>query len=240
MGLPSQSGRSPLAALVLAAALSAAGCGGGTGSGDDGGAPPDLSAVPDLATQGGGCSDGKQNGDETDVDCGGSCGSKCASGKMGLRGTDCQAGSCLNNVCVAPMTCGNGKKDGDESDVDCGGGTCNKCPDGKMCLKGTDCTSGACLNNLCIPQSNPCMNGMKDGQETDTDCGGGMCPQCATGKMCLRGTDCQSAMCLNNVCAPGVSPCANNVKDGQETDVGCGSGTCSKCANGKECLRGSD
>ena len=31
-------------------------------------------------------------------------------------------GSCLNNVCVAPMTCGNGMKDGDESDVDCGGG----------------------------------------------------------------------------------------------------------------------
>jgi hypothetical protein len=45
-----------------------------------------------------------------------------------------------------------------------------------------------------------CNNNIKDGTETDIDCGGMSCPSCAKGKMCLKNPDCQSNSCKNNVC----------------------------------------
>jgi hypothetical protein len=47
------------------------------------------------------CTDGTQDGAETDVDCGGSACPPCAPGKMCLAGTDCASGTCLlNNTCM--------------------------------------------------------------------------------------------------------------------------------------------
>jgi hypothetical protein len=40
------------------------------------------------------------DGDETDVDCGGSCPNKCANGYGCDNPTDCQSNNCQNNVCV--------------------------------------------------------------------------------------------------------------------------------------------
>ena len=48
-----------------------------------------------------------------------------------------------------------------------------------------------------------CTNGVKNGDETDVDCGGATCAKCADGKMCLGGGDCQSGDCFNNACKPG-------------------------------------
>ncbi len=45
-----------------------------------------------------GCDDGMLNGDETDVDCGGSC-SPCADGQKCDAGTDCEGGNCSGGVC---------------------------------------------------------------------------------------------------------------------------------------------
>ena len=36
-------------------------------------------------------------------------------------------------------------------------------------------------------------------------------------------------------CAPPAASCTNNEKDGDETDVDCGGGTCPKCNAGKKC-----
>ncbi len=46
----------------------------------------------------------------------------------------------------------------------------------------------------------PCSNQVLDGNETDVDCGGGTCPACADGKMCLHGSDCVGGTCTNNLC----------------------------------------
>src|SRR5581483_11242975 len=81
--------------------------------------PPDMSAT---------CSDGVTNGNETDVDCGGSC-SACALGKMCKLDGDCGTGHYCHatmNQCVADP-CADGKKDGAETAVDCGGGSCGGC-----------------------------------------------------------------------------------------------------------------
>ena len=47
-----------------------------------------------------------------------------------------------------------------------------------------------------------CGNGVKDSDESDLDCGGS-CTPCGQGKMCLRGADCLSASCVNNLCLGG-------------------------------------
>ena len=54
---------------------------------------PTIDAAPPS------CTDGRQNGDETDVDCGGSCTTKCAPGKHCALSTDCQSGICMGGVC---------------------------------------------------------------------------------------------------------------------------------------------
>jgi hypothetical protein len=45
------------------------------------------------------CGDGGRNGDEGDVDCGGSCATKCQAGQTCGLNFDCASGSCVNGVC---------------------------------------------------------------------------------------------------------------------------------------------
>jgi len=47
-----------------------------------------------------------------------------------------------------------------------------------------------------------CTNGIRDGEETDTDCGGSECYKCRNGWTCERTTDCQSGLqCLEGYCS---------------------------------------
>ena len=50
------------------------------------------------------CSDGKQNGDETDVDCGGDTCAGCADGLACLSHADCADGYCSDGLCGLPVT----------------------------------------------------------------------------------------------------------------------------------------
>ncbi len=45
------------------------------------------------------CSDGQRDGDEGDVDCGGSCAAKCTAGQHCYGFWDCASGVCVNDVC---------------------------------------------------------------------------------------------------------------------------------------------
>ena len=70
---------------------------------------------------------------------------------------------------------------------------------GAACKVGFDCRSGICNNNLCAASpdaanSSP-TDGMKNGDETDVDCGGSRAPKCADGKGCAVGGDCKDAVC---------------------------------------------
>ena len=46
---------------------------------------------------------------------------------------------------------------------------------------------------------NPCSNGIKEGDETDIDCGGS-CTLCSNGKSCLIDSDCESSYCNGGIC----------------------------------------
>ncbi|MBI3182150.1 MAG: hypothetical protein HYZ28_08390 [Myxococcales bacterium] len=127
-------------------------------------------------------------------------------------------------------------RNGSESDVDCGGSCADSCADGERCKLPADCASGRCgIGGLCASAS--CNSGFKDGTETDVDCGG-VCDPCASGKSCLKGSDCQSQKCSGGVCQ--LPRCDDGVKNGEETDSDCG-GTCpADCADGKGCKAGAD
>jgi hypothetical protein len=71
------------------------------------------------------CTDGKQNQDETAVDCGGTC-SPCETCSDGIKNQDETAVDC-GGVCAACSTCSDGIQNGNETGVDCGG-SCFPCP----------------------------------------------------------------------------------------------------------------
>lgn len=89
------------------------------------------------------CDDGSQNGDETDVDCGGSC-SPCPDFKWCSLAEDCISGVCSGGSCQVPQ-CDDGAKNGGESDVDCGG-SCLPCAVEQSCVQDSDCASDNCVD----------------------------------------------------------------------------------------------
>jgi len=132
------------------------------------------------------------DGDETGVDCGGSCGT-CANGERCVQGGDCKSGVCTNNKCL-PSGCTDGVKNGTETDVDCGGTCSSKCALDKGCAVAADCTIAAgdraesvrCLQQVCT-STKPPATGLRYHQDFDpsrltkdsTQCG-------ASDDMCLR------------------------------------------------------
>ena len=103
--------------------------------------------APDAAPS---CTDGKKNGMESDVDCGGMC-DGCADGKFCVAGPDCENGICNTGNCAAP-SCSDGVKNGTELDVDCAGSCgAGKCKVGQTCNDNTQCQSQMCAGtNVCI------------------------------------------------------------------------------------------
>jgi hypothetical protein len=183
------------------------------------------------------CSDGVKNGLETDVDCGGGACPPCAATQACLVARDCTSGVCTGGECQAP-SCTDGAKNGAETGVDCGGGTCPGCGLGVACAVGSDCESGACGGGVCVRPAPTCTDGMKDGNETGVDCGGGTCGPCGTGQGCNGGDDCTTGICTGNTC---VEPtCTDGMKNGKETGVDCGGGTCPPCGAGGGCGGGGD
>jgi hypothetical protein len=124
----------------------------------------------------GDCADGRLNGRETDLDCGGGCGG-CGQGLTCLSDSDCGSSVCTLNRCVAP-SCSDGVRNADERDVDCG---------------------GSCV--ACAVQPS-CSDGQRGPSETDVDCGGA-CPPCGADAQCVRDVDCQSLACADGRCGDG-------------------------------------
>ena len=196
-----------------------------------------------IATTG---SDGKKDGDETDVDCGGDPGGapRCEDNRQCRAASDCASSVCTGGVCQVP-THTDGVKNGDETGKDCGGPTSGKtCNDGEGCADGQgtrDCASGVCTGSVCQAPSH--TDGVKNGDETGKDCGGPTIGKtCNDGEGCVVGQaarDCTSKVCTGSVCqAPTFT---DGVKNGTETDVDCGGAAAgTRCLAGKVCVADSD
>jgi hypothetical protein len=127
-GAPNPDGKDPGATCSDDVECKSLGCKGGTCT----------AVVP-----GGNPKDGMKDGDESDVDCGGTVAPPCTDGKGCTEGGDCASGSCTGGTCKAPAP-DDKIKNGDETDVDCGGSKAPKCDVAKGCANDEDCTSGAC------------------------------------------------------------------------------------------------
>jgi hypothetical protein len=92
------------------------------------------------------CHDRVIDGDESDVDCGGGCGT-CPEGGQCTEASDCESTACNSGVCAAPA-CNDGVRDGFETDVDCGS-ACGACAIGKQCYGDSDCGAGHTCGPVC-------------------------------------------------------------------------------------------
>ncbi len=89
------------------------------------------------------CTDGIQNQNESDVDCGGGACAVCQTGDSCNVNTDCIGTNCLGGICQP--SCNDGIQNQGETDLDCGGPNCpNSCMPGQTCFSNNDCFSGAC------------------------------------------------------------------------------------------------
>jgi len=113
---------------------------------------------------GGDCDNGVRDGDETDVDCGGSCAAECGMGEGCAQDDDCESNDCDPDAgtCGAGDSgggsgsgtaadgtagggaCDDGMQNQDETDVDCGGTCGASCEGGEDCSDNGDCVSDAC------------------------------------------------------------------------------------------------
>jgi cysteine-rich repeat protein len=124
---------------------------------------------------------------------------------------------CTNDHCADGFCC----------DTACGG-ACEACDQQNVEGSCTPYMAGTDPETECAPDvcgggsSCRCQNGNVDGSETDTDCGGGVCPDCQLGDSCLQNGDCVSGICTGNVCVqPG---CGDGFVNGSEQCDGNGMG----------------
>lgn len=102
------------------------------------------------------------------------------------------------------------------------------------------------------PPPASCTDGIKDGNETDVDCGGGVCVGCGPSKRCHVDRDCGGATvsgcdadgggcfcdATSRTCV--YSHCYDHTRDEGETGLDCGGGFCAPCVDGQGCVQDSD
>jgi hypothetical protein len=192
-------------------------------SGDDAGEVVDSSVddpCPDGACRNPLCSNGELDGDETAIDCGGSC-APCAPDRRCLQSSDCASKVC-SLVLVAHPDSSSPDAEVPETDASDSGVVIEE--------DALDATE----DKVC--QAPQCNDRVMNGAESDVDCGG-TCPRCLPGARCGSWIDCSSSVCTNGKCS--VPSCTDGVKNGDETGVDCGAG-CPKCPVGQGCLSMTD
>src|SRR5262245_46028154 len=157
------------------------------------------------------CSDGIQDGNETDVDCGGPDCDPCSDGQFCNSNADCI------NSCDSSFTCCNSTG---TSSV-CGANCTDLCAAGETCTSNSDCANSLCVNGTCggSPVCDP--------DNTTGDC--------SDGEICSS-----NAACSSNLCYGTCASCSNNILDGDESDIDCGGTDCSPCSDGFFCFGDSD
>lgn len=110
---------------------------------------------------------------------------------------------------------------------------------GEVSRDQTDAPPGDFDAPIDSPVAASCTNGMRDGAETDVDCGGGTCDPCGATRACGGNTDCLSMVCTGGTCQ--APSCTDGVRNGTELDVDC-AGNCGprSCDPGQTCSGNGD
>ena len=161
------------------------------------------------------------------------------------RATDCAAPlTCFSDVTggICSRSCG--------SDSDCGQGLCfnARCyapcaAGGNQCSRAGASCIGRGSNLHCVPViPASCADQVRNGQESDIDCGGPSCAPCAAGLACAVERDCESRSCKGGVCRTGCGDFAFTCGAGSYCDprgdgpgCQCDATSCPGCCNRSEC-----
>jgi hypothetical protein len=157
----------------------------------------DLNGIPTCTK----CNDTTKNGDETDVDCGGTCATcindgpckKCKLGQVcGELNGNCDGLPCVDKICCE-NSCGADCKmceTGTGKCIDVLAGKLDTCMDSKVCVPGSGCKLNQ--GQTCTSNSD-CMSG---------DCTSMKCAKSDIGEPCVSNTDCMGSSICNamNVC----------------------------------------
>jgi len=159
-------------------------------------------------------------GDEGTTSSGGSETGACTQVEDCPSVTICTTMKCIERSCVpgfvpAGLQCNN-------TGVCDGAGSC------VSCLIDSDCSGSnpTCEKNECFS----CSDGIKNGSETNVDCGGSKCDPCPAGTPCSSNNDCSEQFdCVDGVCcdAQCTASCKSCNQPGKE-------GTCSALPKGTE------
>jgi hypothetical protein len=188
--------------------------------------------------------DGVKNGDETDVDCGGTKAPACTDNKGCLVAPDCTSSVCVGGICQPPSPT-DGVQNGDETGKDCGGAKAPKCAAGEGCNATADCDKIKCdtVMKKCLPAAHD--DGILNLDETGIDCGGPTMTvaRCPTGEGCAVVTDCDNVLCngMSKLCDPPTA--TDGLTNGTETDKDCGGGAptnAPRCVFDKGCTADTD
>jgi hypothetical protein len=106
------------------------------------------------------------------------------------------------------------------------------CAINSACSDNSDCESRYCANNKCTEAS--CDDEEKNQGESDTDCGGNLCPKCGDDEKCHSNSDCATDFCSFGVCRD-ISTCNDGFLSGTESAIDCGGACPRKCQIGKNC-----
>jgi len=169
-----------------------------------------------------------------------------------LSNADCATSHPMAPICDLTdrkcVSCTDGIKDGQETGVDCGGPDCGACLGepcamGHMygvCGDGTACASQSHNpDNVCCDM--PCTGLCEGCVSASTGMASGTCAQVLFGMdPYMRCGATGTPMAGGCGHSPNTCACNDGVKDGAETDVDCGGGTCPGCAGGKQCNSDSD
>jgi len=203
-----------------------AGCDGVAVS-DGGDVQPDGGAGVDGGGQPA-CDDRVANGDETDVDCGGSC-DPCSNGEGCAVAGDCNSGRCAAGTCAALLETGEACTTGAE----CDSGMCEAFGAGSICTEaclGT-CPGAnlACFDGMCTPDDYCGGDGRGPG------CEGTVCSTCAAMATCVEGSDgAFSCVCNDGFGGDGVT-CADQDECTLETDDCDANAACTNTAGSFTC-----
>jgi hypothetical protein len=137
----------------------------------------------------------------------------------------CQVGSCNLGFGDCDGVASNGCETLLTTNTNCGGcGVACALPNASA-----SCSTGTCTLTQCNAGFYDCDGNPANGCEA---------MPCVNGSHCSSGAGCTSGVCTNGFCAPPA--CNDGIKNGSETSVDCGGGTCAPCTNGQACAVGSD
>jgi hypothetical protein len=187
------------------------------------------------------CSNGQQDGDETAVDCGGSC-TACAPGMGCVQNTDCDSSVCENGSCSQP-TCSDGVLNGDETERDCGGSRCPTCAPGQACKMDTDCSSNTCQDKICaltcLDGTGDCDGELANGCETNLQTDPFHCGDCGTPcSLAHASSACSGGKCLVAQCTAPFADCDGDPTNGCEANTDADPDSCGGCGKGCVALNG--